>query len=163
MEKLKQMFYLHVDDRRAVIAFLSIAYLMLLSPAIFKSFDNQGGNEKWINDLKYSLDTLFIEQKDSLKLFSFDPNSIDLDSLLVMGIPSKVCYTLDKYRKSGGRFYKPQDLLKIYGMDSTLYNQLAPFIKISAKKIPFKPTKKFKDAKYNKPLKALQININIIL
>ena len=45
-------------------------------------------------------------------------------------------------------------------MDSTLYNQLAPFIKISAKKIPFKPTKKFKDAKYKKPLKALQININ---
>ncbi|MEL7123165.1 MAG: helix-hairpin-helix domain-containing protein [Bacteroidota bacterium] len=160
MEKLKQMIYLNIDDRRAVIAFLSIGYLMLLSPVFFKNFDNHEVKGEWVSDLKHTLDTIIDEQKDSLKLFLFDPNSIELDSMLMMGLPAKVCYTIDKYRKSGGTFYKAKDLLKIYGLDSTLYNEMAPFIKIPSKQPQLKRVKKFNSAKANKPSKAIKININ---
>lgn len=62
--------------------------------------------------------------------FIFDPNSIDSQQALKLGMSSRQAKTLLKYRSRGGKFYKKEDIFKLYGMDSILANALVPFIQI---------------------------------
>jgi DNA uptake protein ComE-like DNA-binding protein len=43
----------------------------------------------------------------------------------------KVATTLLHYVEKGGRFYRKEDLLRIYGLDSALYAELEPYIRIA--------------------------------
>ncbi len=63
-------------------------------------------------------------------LFLFDPNSISLDSLLLLGFPKKVAKTLNNYRSKGGRFYIKKDVKKIYGISDHLMDDIYDFIKL---------------------------------
>jgi len=63
-----------------------------------------------------------------LKPEPFDPNSVREDQLLAMGLPEKVISNILSYRNAGGKFYKPDDLGRIYGMSKDLFRQLKPFI-----------------------------------
>ena len=58
----------------------------------------------------------------------FNPNLADQEMFEQLGFPEKTIKIIFNYRNKGGSFYKKEDLLKIYGMDSTLYEQLHPFI-----------------------------------
>ena len=64
----------------------------------------------------------------------FDPNSIEFNSLIEMGLPVFVSNNIIKYRKSGGRFSNKSDLSKIYGMKKEWYLILSPFIQINKRK-----------------------------
>jgi DNA uptake protein ComE-like DNA-binding protein len=68
---------------------------------------------------------------DSVSFFTFDPNSATFADLTSLGIPGKVAATLIKYRNSGGRFRKAEDIQKIYGMDTLLAKRLIPYINIA--------------------------------
>ena len=70
--------------------------------------------------------------------FVFDPNMIDSQQALLLGMSSRQAKTLLKYRSRGGRFYKKEDIFKLYGLDSLLANALVPFIQIQS------PTRKEK-------------------
>lgn len=63
-------------------------------------------------------------------LFYFDPNLSSKEELMVLGMSEKVAITLLHYVEKGGKFYKKEDLLKIYGMDTALYAKLEPYIRI---------------------------------
>jgi DNA uptake protein ComE-like DNA-binding protein len=67
---------------------------------------------------------------DNYELSVFDPNNITADILINMGINSRIANIWHNFLKKGGHFTQPEDLLKIYGMDSVLYYQLLPYIKI---------------------------------
>jgi competence protein ComEA len=67
---------------------------------------------------------------DPVRLVQFDPNTAAIGELTSLGIPLKVAGTLIRYRNSGGRFRRPEDIGKVYGMDSTLAETLIPYINI---------------------------------
>lgn len=67
-------------------------------------------------------------------LFDFDPNTVSKNELKNLGLDNKQINTLISYRNKGGIFNTPDDLLKIYGINKDLYNQLQPYIKISNQK-----------------------------
>ncbi|MFA9390933.1 MAG: ComEA family DNA-binding protein [Prolixibacteraceae bacterium] len=83
------------------------------------SFDIQNSIEK----------TIFKGGRDSL--VNFDPNKASLSELIHLGFPAKVANTLINYRKKGGFFQQNSDLLKIYGLDSILYQKLKPYVVIT--------------------------------
>jgi len=62
--------------------------------------------------------------------FNFNPNTVNPDSLVLMGF--KVAYTkkLQAYRIKGGHFYYKEDLLKIYGADTSLIVQVMPYVQL---------------------------------
>jgi DNA uptake protein ComE-like DNA-binding protein len=68
----------------------------------------------------------------TLHLFTFDPNTIDSANAIHLGIPLKQVNTLMHYREKGGRFYKKEDILKLYGLDPVIAHQLIPFIELSS-------------------------------
>ena len=49
-------------------------------------------------------------------LFYFDPNTMDSITAIRLGIPSRQVITLMRYRNKGGRFYRKEDLAKLYGL-----------------------------------------------
>ena len=68
----------------------------------------------------------------TLHLFKFDPNTIDSSNAIHLGIPLKQVKTLMHYREKGGRFYKKEDILKLYGLDPAIAHQLIPFIELTS-------------------------------
>ncbi len=72
------------------------------------------------------------QSADTFELFEFDPNRIDAGDLIRLGIHEKVIRTWLNYRLHGGRFYKPEDISKIYGLSRETADRLIPFVKIES-------------------------------
>jgi len=66
------------------------------------------------------------------ELFYFDPNSITASEWKKLGLRDKTIKTIENYRSKGGRFYKPEDLQRIYGLHDNEYERLKPYIKIGS-------------------------------
>ena len=66
-----------------------------------------------------------------ISLHPFDPNVADSAELRQMGLPAWMARNVVRYRNSGGHFRQPEDLLRIYGMDSVLYGRIESYIRIS--------------------------------
>ncbi|MET4081986.1 competence protein ComEA [Pedobacter sp. UYP30] len=71
----------------------------------------------------------FKERKES-KLFYFDPNTIDVVGWQNLGLSQKQAQAIVNYTNKGGKFYKPEDLKKMYTISPEMYNRFFPFIKI---------------------------------
>jgi DNA uptake protein ComE-like DNA-binding protein len=63
--------------------------------------------------------------------FIFDPNTATASELELLGMNAIQRRNLLLYRESGGRFTVKEDLMKIYGVDEVLYNQLEEWIDIN--------------------------------
>lgn len=61
---------------------------------------------------------------------AFDPNAEDSASLVYIGLSPYQAHMVMRYRTKGGRFRKPESLQRLYGMDSTTFAMLAPYIVI---------------------------------
>ena len=101
--------------------------------------------------------------RDKKDLFHFDPNSTSVDSLILLGFSKYTSNNIDKYRSKGGRFKQAEDLQKIYGMDSILFADIYPFIRIKTVKFSSKSNdvqKSFDRPTYPK-LELSSIDINL--
>ena len=93
-------------------------------------------SEQPINAIDTSLKhNLLSSQSDNKEvfereLFVFNPNTITEEEALQLGFPKKLTATLLNFRKKGGRFFKPDDLKKLYGLSPTLYQTLESYILI---------------------------------
>jgi competence protein ComEA len=65
-------------------------------------------------------------------LFAFDPNSAPYDTLVKLGFTAREASTLIKYRSKGGKFRKPADIGKVYGVDSSKAEYLEAYVVISS-------------------------------
>ena len=70
------------------------------------------------------------EEQSSVELFSFDPNSVQYDTLIKLGFTKREAGTLIAYRNKGGRFRKPSDLGKVYGIEEVKAEKLIPFVEV---------------------------------
>lgn len=80
--------------------------------------------------------------------FVFNPNTISEEECKRFGMSKKLCSTLINFRNKGGKFYKPEDLKKLYGLSPKLYSELESYILIPNSKHEFKrdtvyPTRSF--------------------
>ncbi len=67
----------------------------------------------------------------SLQPVPFDPNTADSATLCRMGLPAWMARNVVRYRQKGGRFRKPADFRKIYGLTEETYQTLLPYIYIA--------------------------------
>lgn len=66
------------------------------------------------------------------ELFKFDPNKASYDAIVELGFTSRQANTLIRFRESGGRFKKPSDIRKVYGIDEKQTERIVPFIEIGS-------------------------------
>jgi DNA uptake protein ComE-like DNA-binding protein len=76
----------------------------------------------------------FVKEQSIEKSFSgfIDPNMAGRDELMQFGFTKFQAGNIVEYRKNGGRFEIPSDLLKIYGLDSAFYLKIESHIQIEA-------------------------------
>jgi competence protein ComEA len=69
------------------------------------------------------------------ELFYFDPNTLLVDGWIKLGIREKTANTIHNYISKGGRFYKPEDIAKIWGLRAEEVKRLLPYVRIEAKPV----------------------------
>lgn len=83
------------------------------------------------------------QKNTSRKVFRFDPNIATIEELKSLGFKEYVAQRIEKYRRAGGSFRSKDDLLKIYGIDSSLVTQLHAYLNLDSQ-LEEKPTDKKK-------------------
>ncbi len=66
------------------------------------------------------------------ELFNFDPNTIDEAGWVKLGLSPKAAASVRKYISKGGKFNKPEDIKKIYGLKPELSLRLTPYVQIAS-------------------------------
>jgi competence protein ComEA len=81
-------------------------------------------------------DTTHAKKHRQANYFEFDPNKIGVEDWVRLGFTEKQALSIEKYKASGGKFYRPQDLMRLYVMDEEHYYKLKPFVKIDVSALP---------------------------
>lgn len=63
--------------------------------------------------------------------FKFDPNSVSSSEWYRLGLSQKQIRIVKNYLNKGGKFYRREDLKKIYSITEAQFNALEPYIQIS--------------------------------
>jgi competence ComEA-like helix-hairpin-helix protein len=69
-------------------------------------------------------------QTGTSPLFAFDPNTLNEAGWQQLGLREKTIKTVLNYLSKGGKFRKPEDLQRVYGLFPDEYERLRPYIRI---------------------------------
>ena len=154
-KKWKEYFAFSRKERNAVIILLALMFILLVLPNFFKSskaeipvinlslqkqFDsvieknNSYSKENYSsenNNDGNSSNSYASSNEIKLNLFPFDPNTLSEDGFQKLGLPQRNINTILHYRDKGGKFRKPGDIKKVYGLNEQLADKLVPYIKIA--------------------------------
>jgi competence protein ComEA len=101
---------------------LLVNYLLPLADSSINGFDKSPARE-----YRSRVD----EVNPKPELFTFDPNSITAAEWHRLGLSAKTTRTIINYREKGGRFYKPEDLQKVWGMPDSFFKRVKDYIRIT--------------------------------
>ena len=73
------------------------------------------------------------DAKPAQQRFRFNPNTITLDSLQLLGFTQRQAQTILNYRSKGGKFRRREDFARMYTVDSAMYASLEGYIFIPDK------------------------------
>jgi len=154
---LKNYFSFNKRERNGIFVLLIILILVILIPkflrfftpsemndfvdfkndvALFeKNLKNKKDSSSFTNFDYNNIDKSVAENK--LTPFLFNPNNLSEEKWKALGFDNKQIKTIKKFEAKGGRFYKKEDLKKIYGISQSEYEILAPFIQLDEKKNDF--------------------------
>lgn len=156
---VKEYFTFSQKERRAVILLAILAVLFALLPALFpflvkddielvadtvtqnqlaqlniiperKDARNNDGPDGELYEPKYNRVNSYAKDEPMGELFNFDPNMASEAEWRRLGIREKTIKTIFNYRNKGGKFYKPEDLQRIYGFRKQDVERLLPFVNI---------------------------------
>lgn len=117
-------------EKRGIIILAALIIISLIANAIVYHYRVVSPFD--FSDYEKEIDKLIASGKtDSVaqaELFFFDPNQAGEDELIKLGIPKKVAKNIVNYRNKGGKFRKPADVARMYGLDTKLFETLEPYM-----------------------------------
>jgi len=87
-----------------------------------QTLDSLEVNEEYANN--------YVEEKLKIEPFYFDPNTVEPSRLEAFGWSNKLIERFSKFRNAGAKFYKKEDLKKIYGLKPHTYELMLPYIQL---------------------------------
>lgn len=82
------------------------------------------------NNSNFSKRTSTNNNANEVELFYFNPNTLDEIGWKKLGVKDKTITTIKKYISKGGKFYKPSDIAKIWGITPQQADKLIPYVAI---------------------------------
>ena len=140
---MNEYFYFSQTERRYIALFCLVLSLVFLLPQLYGHYFARPSTISWES---LGLDSLPTVTKPSRSksipdsLFAFNPNTCSQESFLKLGLSPRLSKTILNYRSKGGQFRRHEDLLKIYGMDTTWYEQVKTYINIPQQKRTYPKT-----------------------
>lgn len=144
---IKEYFNLSNTEQKGIIGLVLIILFVFIGTRLFFMFqpaaeipqDNTSILAQFYEDStsfqkqeKYA-DNYSPEEIETISYFKFNPNTVSKKELKLLGFDGKTANILINFRNKGGKFYKKEDLKKVYGVNEQLYNKLEPYISIPQK------------------------------
>lgn len=178
LQFLKEYFSFNKRERQGIFVLLSLIFIMivinLLLPVfiITPDFDYSEFEEEiasfeksktkyfdLINNVRK--EKIILESNfQQVELFEFDPNQLSAKEWEKLGLSKKQIKVIINYKEKGGKFYKKEDLKKIYSISEQKYKSLEPFITIPSKKKNQKRKQKIKTTRKPQVKKKILIQLN---
>ncbi|MCD4774394.1 MAG: helix-hairpin-helix domain-containing protein, partial [Bacteroidales bacterium] len=171
----KEYFSFNKRERQGIFVLLSLILTLLLINVLLPKFTyntefDSSEFEKEMLFFEKSRDRYFdslnnirqmkliSESNDQqIKLFKFDPNHLSAEEWKKLGLSEKQIKVINNYKEKGGKFYKKEDLKKIYSISESKYKLLEPFITIPTKK------KQQRKKQQKETIKKTQVKKKIII
>lgn len=136
---LTDYFYYTRAERNGALALSVLCVLLFIAPAFFPYLFQKPESPDFEVVFAGVNETVAVkapsdEENLDLTLFEFDPNTASKEELLQLGLSSKLVQTIVNYRNKGGKFYKTEDLQKIYTLSTADYERLVPYVQIEGQK-----------------------------
>jgi len=131
--KIKDYFSFNKKERNGILLLSFILFFLILfyqfsyllktdAKTDFSDF------EKALSELEYANDSPQLKEKKSL--FIFNPNTLNDDGWLALGLSEGKLKVLRNYQKSGGYFKKKEDLQRCYAFGDAFYNIIKEYVSI---------------------------------
>jgi DNA uptake protein ComE-like DNA-binding protein len=119
------------NERKGITILLALIFLLALANKIIFYFETPAKiDTQLLNEELLSTKTTSPKENKQVSLFSFNPNTIDKTALDSLALPDPIKSNLIKYRAKGGHYNSAKDFKKMYGMTDSIYNAIAPYLKI---------------------------------
>jgi DNA uptake protein ComE-like DNA-binding protein len=155
-QSFKEYFNFTKKERHGIIYIVSIIFILIIVPFLFPFFTkeekidfsefekeiaqlkidsfskkmNSKNEEEYYND--YTPAYKKYEASKPAELFYFDPNTATASDWIKLGIKPRTAETIQKYISKGGKFYKAEDIKKIWGLSEKDAQRLIPYVSIKA-------------------------------
>lgn len=128
---LKDYYYFSRTQRKAII-FLSgviifIVFAWLSLPLVLKNKSHFPDSE-FMTQVKEFESSQVFTTTSGINPSYFDPNLLDKEGFVAMGLGEKTASNIVNYRKAGGKFRTKEDLKKVYSVNDSLYQILEPWV-----------------------------------
>ncbi|MBQ9144509.1 MAG: helix-hairpin-helix domain-containing protein [Paludibacteraceae bacterium] len=150
MKKHRKIYFLLTAEQWLGVAVLVILVVGTLMAVKHFQLEKEE-DSTWINDSTMTHFTAHQAQQDSIRktewekryprdtieirMQAFDPNTADSSTLVHLGFKPWQAKNMLKYRAKGGKYRKPDDLKRLYGMTDSMYQALTPYIHIAREEI----------------------------
>jgi hypothetical protein len=119
------------SDRNAILILGVLILISVIATVIVKNIQPKSKyNHAEFEELITEWENQKNENEDK-KLFSFNPNTITPETLDSLDLPENIKRNMLNYRKAGGKFYRPEQVRKIYGMNDSVFSLIEEYIVIS--------------------------------
>ena len=133
IEKIKDYFQFNKKERNGILLLSFILFFLILfyqfsyllkteTKTDFSDF------EKVLSELEYANEVPQLKEKNSL--FKFNPNTLNDDGWLALGLSEGKLKVLRNYQKSGGYFKQKEDLQRCYAFGDAFYNTIKEYVSI---------------------------------
>jgi len=133
VEKIKDYFQFNKKERNGILLLSFILFFLILfyqfsyllkteTKTDFSDF------EKVLSELEYANEAPQLKEKNSL--FKFNPNTLNDDGWLALGLSEGKLKVLRNYQKSGGYFKQKEDLQRCYAFGDAFYNTIKEYVSI---------------------------------
>lgn len=153
MNPLTEYFSFSKSERVAIIAVLVVIICIVLLPSIYSQLkqpipeidpgfekeiaqflsDAESNSESSNHDFDYTNPDKEIVRR-SITPFQFDPNTLEMEGWVKMGFSEKQAAGILRFREKGGKFYKKEDVKKLYVVTDEIFSLMEPFIVIEESK-----------------------------
>lgn len=151
-QSFKEIFDFNSTERNGSLLLILVSIVILLIPEVYERVEQPDpvlssaftrdilAFEAGLSDDSVKSENRKLSEEPDLKvndspgaaLFSFDPNGLSPEEWKKLGLQDWQIKVIKNYEAKGGRFYKKEDLAKIYGINEDLFKRLEPFITIRA-------------------------------
>jgi competence protein ComEA len=169
---LRALFGFSRREGNALIVLIIISAISILLPVFVKLLDEHDTSQKeefleWYHSVSRSVQKQeAIPTSIQRKKVPFDPNFASERSLIELGFRPFIARRIVKFREAGGLFTSPNDLLKVYGVDSSLVMELSPMVVIRhEKRNPMTKKRDFRQRvqppppKKSEPFRRIDLNL----
>jgi competence ComEA-like helix-hairpin-helix protein len=135
---IKNYMSLTKKDWNGITVLLVLIALALVAPYVYQWFRK----DSTINVNEFNAAIAQLNKTDKLSTlndadkrakvayFKLDPNNLSAVKWQELGLTGSQANIIKNYTAKGGKFYKPEDLKKIYGITADDYKRLLPYINI---------------------------------